>query len=222
MENLVEMQKCFESCTSCNVAETKPNIIVKKVPERTEETKAESQGLGSRRQQEVLALHAACLSNDSAKCEEILRSNPSLVDAKDAVQRTPLHAAAFAGSIDAASVLLRYGADLQATNRASKTPLLVAAENKRGDMMRLLLMVARNRQAKGDASRPDSTIRNQSLSLNSGFTSARTRVGQEVCKDETAAVSSNIFARAPLSTLQASNTSRTDFYNRSPKIRYFL
>uniref|UniRef100_A0A7S4NLR5 Uncharacterized protein n=1 Tax=Guillardia theta TaxID=55529 RepID=A0A7S4NLR5_GUITH len=208
MENLVEMQKCFESCTSCNVAETKPNIIVKKVPERTEETKAESQGLGSRRQQEVLALHAACLSNDSAKCEEILRSNPSLVDAKDAVQRTPLHAAAFAGSIDAASVLLRYGADLQATNRASKTPLLVAAENKRGDMMRLLLMVARNR--------------NQSLSLNSGFTSARTRVGQEVCKDETAAVSSNIFARAPLSTLQASNTSRTDFYNRSPKIRYFL
>ena len=48
------------------------------------------------------------------------------MDERDPAGRTALHAAAFAGSVYAANALIRAGADMSATTREKKTPLLLA------------------------------------------------------------------------------------------------
>jgi len=68
----------------------------------------------------------AALTDDAKTCLEILERNPSLVDDRDPHGRTALHAAAFAGSVFAANVLIRAGADISATTKEKKTPLLLA------------------------------------------------------------------------------------------------
>ncbi|MDP7254779.1 MAG: ankyrin repeat domain-containing protein, partial [Planctomycetota bacterium] len=57
-------------------------------------------------------------------------------DARNNYGRTPLHLAAFSGRKEVATLLLDGGADVNATNRARKTPLASA----RTESMRNLLI----------------------------------------------------------------------------------
>eukprot|EP00960_Hanusia_phi_P010320 301849-Hanusia_phi.AAC.2 len=127
------MQKCFESCTSCSVADTKHDIIIKKIPEKTPGIQTMNQGVDSARQKAVIALHAACLSNDSSKCEEILRSNPNLVDAKDGFWRSGSGKQAWrydATPLDGGKKQACHGVIVDCSCPASQKPIPIAQHRK--------------------------------------------------------------------------------------------
>ena len=81
----------------------------------------------------------AVKNNDLAAAKAILDKDPSLVRSKDASGNTPLHAASIAGSVPMAEWLLSKGAEIDADNTASKTPLHEAIQNKHDDVALLLI-----------------------------------------------------------------------------------
>jgi ankyrin repeat protein len=73
-------------------------------------------------------LMAAALAGEVAIAELLLAQGAEVM-ARNAGGFTPLHAAAYAGSAEIAAMLLEKGAALDdAANKASVTPLLIAAE----------------------------------------------------------------------------------------------
>ena len=63
--------------------------------------------------QSYRGLHAAAAKGDVAEIEKLMRAGAQ-IDARDARGRTPLHVAAFMHKTDAASALMRLGADANA------------------------------------------------------------------------------------------------------------
>jgi len=72
----------------------------------------------------------AIKAGDSGKVRELLAHDPSLVNARDKDESTPLHYAAWKGHAELVDVLVDAGADLQAHNQNfhwGTTPLHAAA-----------------------------------------------------------------------------------------------
>jgi ankyrin repeat protein len=59
--------------------------------------------------------------NDAAAVRKLLQEDPSLVNATDYDNRTPLHVASLHGWIDVAKCLIEFGADVNAQDRWKNT-----------------------------------------------------------------------------------------------------
>lgn len=76
--------------------------------------------------------------NDAAAVRKLLEEDPSLVNARDYDNRTPLHVASLHGWIDVAKCLIDFGADVNAQDRWRNTPLADAEGAKKHGMIELL------------------------------------------------------------------------------------
>ncbi|PNY00249.1 dual specificity protein kinase spla-like protein, partial [Trifolium pratense] len=76
--------------------------------------------------------------NDAAAVRKLLQEDPSLVNATDYDNRTPLHVASLHGWIDVAKCLIEFGADVNAQDRWKNTPLADAEGSKRTNIIELL------------------------------------------------------------------------------------
>jgi len=61
--------------------------------------------------------------NDAAAVRKLLEEDPSLVNARDYDNRTPLHVASLHGWLDVAKCLIEFGADVNAQDRWRNTVL---------------------------------------------------------------------------------------------------
>lgn len=88
-----------------------------------------------------LAIFAASIQGETAKIEELLAANRSLISAMSSDGWTPLHLAAFFGKTDAARLLLNKGAAVNArsTNPMENMPLHAAAAGKSTEIVKLLV-----------------------------------------------------------------------------------
>ena len=88
-----------------------------------------------------LAIFAASIQGDTAKIEELLAANRSLISAMSSDGWTPLHLASFFGKADAARLLLNKGAAVNArsTNPMENMPLHAAAAGKSTEIVKLLV-----------------------------------------------------------------------------------
>jgi ankyrin repeat protein len=84
-------------------------------------------------------IHEAAKTGDLERLKEILREDPSLINSPDKDKMTPLHHAVDAGKLEAASLLINMGADVNAINFKKETPLHIAAYEGNTDAVRLLL-----------------------------------------------------------------------------------
>ncbi len=84
-------------------------------------------------------IHKAAKTGDIDQLKKILDENPTLVDSQDKDRMTPLHRAIDAGNLEAASLLISSGADVNAVNYKTETPLHMAANAGNADAVRLLL-----------------------------------------------------------------------------------
>ncbi|XP_015063803.1 integrin-linked protein kinase 1-like [Solanum pennellii] len=76
--------------------------------------------------------------NDKSAVRKLLEEDPTLVQARDYDNRTPLHVAALHGWIDIAKCLIEYGADVNSQDRWRNTPLADAEGAKKHGMIELL------------------------------------------------------------------------------------
>ncbi|XP_044481427.1 integrin-linked protein kinase 1-like [Mangifera indica] len=76
--------------------------------------------------------------NDCTAVRKLLEEDPSLVQARDYDNRTPLHVASLHGWIDVAKTLIEFGADVNAQDRWKNTPLADAEGAKKYNMVELL------------------------------------------------------------------------------------
>jgi ankyrin repeat protein len=88
-----------------------------------------------------LAIFAAAMQGDSARVEQLLAANRSLISAISPDGWTPLHLAAFFGGADAARALLNKGASPSArsTNAMQNLPLHAAAAGRHAALVKLLI-----------------------------------------------------------------------------------
>jgi uncharacterized protein len=88
-----------------------------------------------------LAIFAASILGETARVEELVSGNRSLVSGLSDDGWTPLHLAAFFGKEDAARALLDKGAqvDARSTNAMQNTPLHAAAAGKHAALVKLLI-----------------------------------------------------------------------------------
>lgn len=84
-------------------------------------------------------IHEAAKAGDLQQLKEILQKNPDLVNSTDKDKMTPLHYAVDEGKLEAASLLLANGADIDAVNYKEETPLHIAAYEGNAEAVRLLL-----------------------------------------------------------------------------------
>jgi ankyrin repeat protein len=85
------------------------------------------------------AIHQAAMDGDINKLNEILQTNPKLVNVPDYDGNTTLHLAAMRGHAEAAHFLLDQGANVNATNNVAMTPLHLAAKEGFVDVVKVLL-----------------------------------------------------------------------------------
>ncbi|CAL0331235.1 unnamed protein product [Lupinus luteus] len=76
--------------------------------------------------------------NDAASVRKLLQDDPSLVNARDYDNRTPLHVASLHGWLGVANCLIEFGADVNAQDRWKNTPLADAEGAKQNSMIQLL------------------------------------------------------------------------------------
>ncbi len=88
-----------------------------------------------------LAIFAASILGETARIEELVSGNRSLISGLSSDGWTPLHLAAFFGKDDAARLLLNKGApvDARSTNAMQNTPLHAAAAGKHATVVKLLI-----------------------------------------------------------------------------------
>ena len=72
------------------------------------------------------SLHDASADGELAEVKRLLEEDPLRVHEKCDMGRTPLHYAATEGQLEAARLLLRAGADIDAEDNWNKTPLFLA------------------------------------------------------------------------------------------------
>ncbi|OCF60273.1 hypothetical protein L486_02953 [Kwoniella mangroviensis CBS 10435] len=83
-------------------------------------------------------LHLAVSENEVPKVESLLKQDKSLVHLRDEFGYTPLHLAADRGHIEMTKLLLRHGADKEAEDEDSQTPLQLAEISGRDEIVELL------------------------------------------------------------------------------------
>ncbi|KAK6904577.1 hypothetical protein I203_105393 [Kwoniella mangroviensis CBS 8507] len=83
-------------------------------------------------------LHLAVSENEVPKVESLLKQDKSLVHLRDEFGYTPLHLAADRGHIEMTKLLLRHGADKEAEDGDSQTPLQLAEISGRDEIVELL------------------------------------------------------------------------------------
>jgi uncharacterized protein len=88
-----------------------------------------------------LAIFAACVLGETARVEELLAGNRSLVSLLSSDGWTPLHLAAHFGQIDVVRLLLNSGAVVKArsTNPLQNQPIHAAAAGRHSAIVRLLI-----------------------------------------------------------------------------------
>lgn len=86
-----------------------------------------------------VSLHDAIARNDLQRADQMLRENPSLLESRDHLEKTPLHHAVTFQRPDAVDFLLRQGAQVNATDVTGMTPLHTAAMFGRGREAEILL-----------------------------------------------------------------------------------
>lgn len=84
-------------------------------------------------------IHALAAQGQQDRLLELLSSRSVDVNQRDNDQRTAMHWAAFTGKTDAALVLVRFGADVNALDSRSVSPLMVAALNSHLHVAQILL-----------------------------------------------------------------------------------
>jgi ankyrin repeat protein len=84
-------------------------------------------------------VHDAVSAGDTAKVQDFLRSQPTLVSARGADGWTPLHFAASKANPSLCKLLLARGASINASDDAGRTPLHLAAETGSVETLRLLV-----------------------------------------------------------------------------------
>ncbi|KAJ1423678.1 Serine-threonine/tyrosine-protein kinase, catalytic domain [Sesbania bispinosa] len=103
-----------------------------------------SGGSGTKKEKEKARVSRTSLilwhahQNDSAGVRKLLEEDPSLVNARDYDNRTPLHVASLHGWLDVAKCLIEFGADVNAQDRWKNTPLADAEGAKRTAIIELL------------------------------------------------------------------------------------
>jgi ankyrin repeat protein len=88
-------------------------------------------------------IHDAIENGELARVEQLLESDPSLLNAPNGNnewQELPIHTAARHGQIQIARLLLARGADIEAGDTDESTPLHVAAVSRQPDMAAFLLL----------------------------------------------------------------------------------
>lgn len=89
---------------------------------------------------DALSIHDAVAVGNAARVEELLQSDPSLVNAQIERKGTPLHCAAGHRQMDSARILISHGADVNARAcKSDHTPLHDAAESGFPAMLELLI-----------------------------------------------------------------------------------
>ena len=118
-----------------------------------------------------LAVFAAAILGDSARLEELISGNRSLLSTMSSDGWTLLHLAAFFGKTDAVRLLLNKGAPVTArsTNPMANTPLHAAAAGKHAEVVKLLL----ERGANANARQTGGWVPLHSAALNGDVASAR-------------------------------------------------
>ena len=71
--------------------------------------------------------HTNATSNEKAVTVKLLIDNGADVTAQDETHSTPLHLAAFSGSVEAVRLLIECGADVTAQDQRYRTPLHLAS-----------------------------------------------------------------------------------------------
>mmetsp|Transcript_81957 Transcript_81957/g.228428 ORF Transcript_81957/g.228428 Transcript_81957/m.228428 type:complete len:140 (-) Transcript_81957:166-585(-) len=84
-------------------------------------------------------LLSSALRGDVDTCRTLLTNRPELLEFKDASGRTALLHAAREGHVEVCAVLLKAGADVEATDRDNMTPLSYAARKRHSEICQLLL-----------------------------------------------------------------------------------
>ena len=84
-------------------------------------------------------IHEAAKAGNTEQLKIILNNNPSLVNSQDTDKYTPLHHAIDSGHLEAASLLIDRGAEINAVNFMTETPLHIAAYKGNADAVKLLL-----------------------------------------------------------------------------------
>eukprot|EP00755_Sulcionema_specki_P001899 Sspe_Gene.26422::Locus_10936_Transcript_1_1_Confidence_1.000_Length_1225::g.26422::m.26422 len=74
-----------------------------------------------------LPVHAAVESGHAPMISEVVKSDPSLVNARNNDGSTPLHLAACDGKIEVVRLLVELGADVEARNDRGENPSRVAS-----------------------------------------------------------------------------------------------
>ncbi|MDQ7826257.1 MAG: ankyrin repeat domain-containing protein [Candidatus Eremiobacteraeota bacterium] len=83
-------------------------------------------------------IHNAVYSGDRQKVAALIEKDPSLVNKRDDLSKTPLHKAAEQGFTSIAEYLLSKGADIDARDSFGKTPLDYARAGDNTELIRLL------------------------------------------------------------------------------------
>jgi hypothetical protein len=83
-------------------------------------------------------LHYAAMADDAPRVLDILKTGEEHVDRHDKYQRTPLHIAAFTGSLSACRALLAANASTDSVSLDGKSPLNCAAEEGHSEVYTLL------------------------------------------------------------------------------------
>jgi ankyrin repeat protein len=84
-------------------------------------------------------IHDAAGNGDMVKVMELLTAEPSLIDARDRMEKTPLHWAAQGGQLAVAKYLVALGANVNAANIQKETPLVYAAEGGHLKLAKMLV-----------------------------------------------------------------------------------
>jgi ankyrin repeat protein len=87
----------------------------------------------------IQAFHAAVKRGDAGAVEEMLRGEPSLLEARNQAGSTPLHTAARAGMLDVVKLLVDEGAAIDAGDNENTTPLQLAAIDGYADVIEFLI-----------------------------------------------------------------------------------
>ena len=86
-------------------------------------------------------IHEAAKSGDLEILRTLIENDPALVNSLDSDRNTPLILAVDAGKLEAASFLIKSGADVNAVNYNKESSLHIAARKGNGEAVELLLLM---------------------------------------------------------------------------------
>ena len=94
---------------------------------------------------------AASMAGDLAKVKALIESDPTLIDAIDSNNRTPLHFAAAYGQNEVVKYLMEKGASIAAKDDNDESPIDAAIQNAHTDTAKIIVEASKNKLATGGA-----------------------------------------------------------------------